>query len=528
MEGAPRENGSPRRFYAALAFLVAAATALYSIRSVLRHRGFRSCGFDLGIFDQALWHIGRGEWPESTVRRVPVIFADHFHPTISLFAPIVRFGGVEELLIAQAAVVASAAIPVALFARRRLGDLGACLAAAWLLLGGSFLAGTWFDFHEVALAAPLGAWMLFFYDRERYRPMLVCAALLLLTKEDQGFTVGMLGLIALAQRRSRWLGGLAAALGWPFFVAKFIVPRLNPSGYSFWVYGELAPGPKGLVLLALREPWTVLRKLADHPLKVQLLVATAWPVGWLAVGSPYVLLAVPSFVLRLLSETPNNWSQAFHYGLAPAPLLMMATVDGFARLRSRLPEKAGKFAWGAFAVAGTLGVSFSVRQSGATGVESLLSGELTEYAQAGKPLEEALRIIPNDASVAATMTVVPHLTERSEAYDFYWSADVPPVEYVAVRDRDPYAAVAVQWMAVWGPYDRVGGAGDLSIYHRRGVEPSVYPAIKTRSFREFERYIETALEDVKPATPISSRLRDPNATIFARSAQITGEKARAR
>jgi len=42
----------------------------------------------LAIYDQAIWHLSRFERPASSIRGLPSVFGDHFHPIIALFAPL--------------------------------------------------------------------------------------------------------------------------------------------------------------------------------------------------------------------------------------------------------------------------------------------------------------------------------------------------------------------------------------------------------------------------------------------------------
>lgn len=51
----------------ALVWLVAIFALAYSLYGVVRHRHFGSSAYDLGIFDQAVWHLSRFEAPASTI-----------------------------------------------------------------------------------------------------------------------------------------------------------------------------------------------------------------------------------------------------------------------------------------------------------------------------------------------------------------------------------------------------------------------------------------------------------------------------
>lgn len=64
--------------------LTALTACAYATFSVLRHSHYGSFAFDLGIFDQAIWHYSRFELPETTIVGLPTFLGDHFHPILLL------------------------------------------------------------------------------------------------------------------------------------------------------------------------------------------------------------------------------------------------------------------------------------------------------------------------------------------------------------------------------------------------------------------------------------------------------------
>src|ERR1044071_92384 len=115
---------------ALLLILFLTDTFLYSALSILRHRHFGS-GWDLAVFDQAIWLYSRFYSPLVTVRfNMPEnILGDHFHPIVALLSPFCwMINGAEAILVGQAFIVALSVIPVFLFTARRLGT-----SAAWLV-----------------------------------------------------------------------------------------------------------------------------------------------------------------------------------------------------------------------------------------------------------------------------------------------------------------------------------------------------------------------------------------------------------
>ena len=135
-----------------LIWLAAVAyTVALTLACLARYRAFASGGYDLGIFDRAVWLRGHGEAHFSTIRGRK-LFADHFQPALVLLSPLGRVGSSPAgLLVLQAALPAAAAPVLTVLARAR-------GAAPWLALA---VGLRW-------LASPLTQWAnLFDYTRRR-------------------------------------------------------------------------------------------------------------------------------------------------------------------------------------------------------------------------------------------------------------------------------------------------------------------------------------------------------------------------
>ncbi|PIU02220.1 hypothetical protein COT66_01120, partial [Candidatus Shapirobacteria bacterium CG09_land_8_20_14_0_10_49_15] len=74
----------------------------YAILSILRHNHFQSGGFDLGIYDQAVWQYANFLNPYNTVKTSHIL-GDHLTLTLPLLAPLFwLWDDVRSLLIFQA------------------------------------------------------------------------------------------------------------------------------------------------------------------------------------------------------------------------------------------------------------------------------------------------------------------------------------------------------------------------------------------------------------------------------------------
>jgi len=95
--------------------------------SAARHRAYQSHAFDLGNMDQAVWNTAHGQplrFTDMSVhgRVLTDRLAIHVEPLLAVFAPLyLVYPHVSVLLVAQAVVVASGAVPAYLLARSVLG-----------------------------------------------------------------------------------------------------------------------------------------------------------------------------------------------------------------------------------------------------------------------------------------------------------------------------------------------------------------------------------------------------------------------
>ena len=101
-------------------FLVA-----YLTIGIIKFNRFEA-GDDLAHSAQPVWHLSRGEPPLSSVLG-GLSFNDHFDPILVLFAPFYRFWpDARVLIIFQQVIVVLGAIPVYLYARRKIKARGSC------------------------------------------------------------------------------------------------------------------------------------------------------------------------------------------------------------------------------------------------------------------------------------------------------------------------------------------------------------------------------------------------------------------
>ena len=413
--------GRSRRL--ALAVPVAVAFgAVYATLSVARYDRLGVRSWDLAIFAQAARSYRERGYPVVDIKGPDFnLLGDHFSPVVALFGPL---WGVAPspvtLLLAQAVLLAVSVGVVLVAGVRHLGTAaGAAVGVAYGLSFGLVEAAD-FDVHEVAFAAPLLALAGSAYVRRDWRAVCLWAAPLLLVKEDQGLTLVAMGAaLALAGAR-RWGAGLAAVGAVATVVVLLVViPALNPDGgYAYW--DRLAGDGRGISETVLALP----REAVWPAVKVETLLLTFGVTGFLALRSPWALVAVPTLAWRFLSDESNYWGTDWHYSLPLMPIVFLAMIDGIVRARDDRPRWLARYSGHvpsiALAVALALGLQSPLRDL----VRSETYGDPPREVAAERVLER----IPDGSSVATDIGLLAPLVPDHDVY--FIGTDVGPAAVV--------------------------------------------------------------------------------------------------
>jgi uncharacterized membrane protein len=390
-------------------FLPVVAAAAYAAWGIHRHDRFATSGFDLGIFDQTIWGYSRFEVVANTIKRTPNLLGDHFHPLLASLAPTYWiWNDARVLLVDQGVLIALASVPLFIFALDVVDARGALLFQAAFLLSWPVWSAVSFDFHEVALAAPLLSWSLLATIRRHDTALWALAVSAFLVREDVALAyVGIALYIAFGQRRYKLgLGLFVAAVAWLVAVTHLIIPAISDGPYAYWTYGALASGSAlSLAVAVVERPWVALSLLVDRAEKVETLVRLAGSWALLPLLSPISIVALPLLAERFWSSNEALWGTRGQYSLLLAPILSFAAVDAVARLQRREPRVALLLP-GVALVCAAVVTFVDVRPF--SGLHPVWS------AQRSKEARRCLDVIPGAASVAAADVFVPHLSHRRE------------------------------------------------------------------------------------------------------------------
>jgi len=425
--------------------------------TVQRLNGMASPAWDFAYDQQVVYNTWHGLGFYSSFARANFL---GIHFELILFA----LGAVEKLwpnptvllIFSSAGLAATAPAAYVLFRALLPADredarwLAACIAAPMPFWAATQEAARDF-FHpeNMALAlALLAAWA----GIRGHRLLMWALCLLVLTcKEDQVYTVGVIGLLMRSfgapavQRQWRFIVYLAAA--WFLVMIVYIQSYIRGPGYSDFVYYKwLFQGP---------TPQAVLGALLN-PDALVVMGAVVLGMGGLQLLAPrWLLLAVPPYAAEVLSGHTTERILQYHYVLLPLFPLVVAAAIGARKLLALRPSLTP--AVGVAVVAVALGIGFGMGR-----VPPALGAENSFYARpdAVAQLERAEGVIPAGACVSADPGVAVWVANRPQINDF---PDMLSAACYVVLDRQAYIS---------GPTDpavRADARGALPASGRRVV-----------------------------------------------------------
>lgn len=446
-DGAGRRSAPRGRLRVVHAAAVSAVTAvfavIYGMFSVMHHMHYGTFNFDLVIFDQVVRAYAHFHRPTSAVLqavkyggRDVTQLADHFSPIHAVLAPMYWIhNGPANLLVAQAVLFAIAIPAIWIFTRRALGATAAYLTSVAFALSWPLQTALGYDYHEVAFAVPLYAWMLERFQKRKYLHAALISLVLLLVKEDQGLVVAVFGLLIAAHRHRRLGFGLAGAGIAAFLVTNLVLmPLAGASRNQNWNYTGLGDTPGAGLAHVVRHPLDTVQLLFTPELKSETLLWLFAPLLFASLASPLVLLTVPLLLERMLSDNTNHWTSSYHYNAFLAPLLVGAAVDGVRRLAALPWARLVGPVWAAVVliVAIVLLPRWPLAQMDSPGWWRFDSA-LDRAANA------TVQHVPSGVMVAAEGNIGPHLSSRCTVIGLDDPYHTPPTEFTI--GQTPWAVV---------------------------------------------------------------------------------------
>jgi uncharacterized membrane protein len=378
-----------------------------SVLAINRHHAFATGRHDLEIYAQVVWNTANGAPYATTLLRTNTLhLAEHLALVLLPLAPL--YGALPDprlLLLIQQATLATAALAIGFFARRRLGDAAGLVVLACCLLSPVLAAIALDDFHAVVLTTlPIAVGLvLALVSRPRCALLSLLAAALM--EEEAALALAGLGLLMLVRRpRLLGAGGLVAAA----IILSLAAGAIMPSFHDPRTINAGGTRTAGHFSAVSTAPGVVIERLLGRRGQ-NVFLSFVVPTAGLPFLSPTILPAgLPTFVALFLQDRDDTYTR--HWAAPIIPAVWLAAVGGLAVLHGRA-RQAGLTT---LIIATCAAYLFaSPLPGGGAFVPAQFARSPREAA-----LERALGVVPPDAPTVVSGNLAAHLANRRHLYIF--------------------------------------------------------------------------------------------------------------
>lgn len=437
-----------------------------------RHFTFYS-SYDQGIFNQVFWNGTQGNFFQSTLSsqlstnvvhsgEVPDVsyhrLGQHFTPALLLWLPIYYlFPNPATLTVLQVVFVTAAGLVLYALARVYLEPAIAFLITVSFYGANAILGPTLSNFHDIS-QIPLFVFSLLLAMEKRWWWLFwVLAICILAVREDSGITLFGIGFYLVVSRRYPRIGLFICSLSFIYLLAltNLIMPIFSDDiskRFMLERFGQYAEGNEASTLDILwgmiSNPGILIRELFT-PLgeTIRYFLGQWLPLAFVPIFAP-ASWAIASFPLLklLLGQGKTVLSISIRYAMTITPGLFYGAIlwwagQGFSNFNRQLkdcqPRKLNRHFRNFWVFCLCLSLIFTITSNPSRTLYFLIPDSiqprvyvsLAEQWQRVPQIRSLLAKIPDDASVAATTYLIPHLSGRREIIR------LSAIEFRSDRDR---------------------------------------------------------------------------------------------
>lgn len=425
-----------RTLYIAVAVALVLMTAYIGAASIIKYNNYNVYGYDHGIFAQMFHNMKETGQMVTTYERNELMshFKVHFSPIFYLLLPLYMiFPSSQALLIINGFIIISGIVPLMFLCKRfKLSNISTLLFCVCYAIYPTFTGNGFWGLHENAFLAPLILWLFYFSEKDCTIGAVIFAVLLLCVKEDAAMYLAIIALYYIFSGKSLARNFILLALSLLCFgVVTMLMQKYGLGVMSDSRFGNYI-GKDGslftLIRSVIENPAFTLSQVFTQE-KLLFLLQMFAPLCFLPLMGKKparLILLIPMLLINLMTRYSYGYDIYFQYTLGSAAILFYLSVAAY----SEMGEKRKKTL-----ICATL---CSTVMACSTYLSPGYLGRTDAVKQRNDEIAQALSVIPENASVAATDSPAGSLTERDELYYINSAnkiySDVPKdVEYYAIR-----------------------------------------------------------------------------------------------
>jgi uncharacterized membrane protein len=436
----------------------------FSYVTISRMFALQTYAYDLGVYNQAIHSTLTGHGflyytADLLANPSGSIFGVHVTFVLLIIVPFYSlFPAAQTLLILQSLILGLGALPVYLLADYKLQSKNLALVFSLVYLLSPALMGiNWYDFHPEAFIILPMIFAIYFAEKNRWFPFFISILFVLLAMDKAALLVIAFGLYKLVSiKRAElfkkpdlhsptmvYLGTIFLGIVW-LFITIYVATVFNPN--NIYVCGSSqywsVLGARNIIEIPIRSilhPSLVISALQfDWIAKFTYLAVLFGPVLFLLFFAPRsIILVIPWLVVSLLSNYAPYYQFGNQYPSFILPAIICGSIIGFSNIVHRLKKPHflsrlnRKFGY-AFLAGALLASTF---------VFQVISGPFSAFGVARYPMitygfpeptpqsrfvAEALKLVPESASILTQNSMFPLVSNRENAYVTPTSVFYPP------------------------------------------------------------------------------------------------------
>ncbi len=424
-------------------------TVLMGLFMILAYRTFAFPVLDLGMFNRHMYSLSRFDFSPNPLKGFNLL-GDHAHLFLFFLIPFYWvWPAPGMLLFVQTLAITLSIFPIYYIVKHYLKSSTASVlwTIAYMMFFGIW-AAVMYSFHDSPVAVLPISWALYhLLVSKKSRLLILWLIILCLVREDMPLVAVMFGVYTAVFDR-RWLVGMGIVAGSLFYMSAimtFLIPSFGP-GYAY-SENPFGRGMGDVALAFATKPFVVLKCMFWSPkAKFDTIYYMILSFGGLSLIAPQVLiLMLPLWMGRTITNQPNRWRLYQHYTASQAPFLVVSAIVGLATLiyllnRYKVFSKKTLdkllIIISVFVVALSTVIMFKTKNNGILRIVMPSSYALGETQ---KSVYEAMKLISPNASLGV-QSPFPQLTSRKEIYNLPLGENQKPkyVFMVDAIDRYPF------------------------------------------------------------------------------------------
>lgn len=428
-------------------FLALGYAVFASVFTLFHHYQFGTACWDLGLYDNLFYNAAHGHPFRMTPLSGDTDWASlRSHAEVGMYFLLPFYSihaSSDALLIIQSVMLGTSAIPLYLFSLRFVPrGTALCLAIAYVLYA-PLHRSNFYDFHLQPIAAVYTHWMLYFFISRRNVLFWIMFFLALTAREDISVGLAAFGTLLMVSGYRFRVGLVVTLLSIAYFaIVKGVIMPLAGGWWFADIYKLLQiPGKKGygsIIETLVSNPIYVLTTLVTKD-KLIFTLQILLPLAMLPLRRSYLALSIfPGFFFTLLTTGYNpTVTTLFQYNMYwvsyifPASAIALRVLSG----QSARPDDDTTPAADASGVirrrAALVSMLFLTvvtsyhfgavlqQKNFKSGFASKIGfGLSADGWKRYRDMREVAQLIPQDAKLAATERVAPHVSARVSLYCF--------------------------------------------------------------------------------------------------------------